>query len=96
MLSGGQIQAETLQEVIGTIIQTNPEVRANAYNRLGRDEEVRQAKSGYLPELNFTAEYGVQDIQEPESDSLNPQQFIISLRQNLFTGLATQNEVGRQ
>lgn len=96
LFSGGQIQAETLQEAIGTIIQTNPEVRASAYNRLGRDEEVRQAKSGYLPELNVIAGYGVQEIQDPERDSLNPQQFVISLRQNVFTGLATRNEVDRQ
>lgn len=91
------VQAETLKEAIDTMLQTNPEVRSVAYNRLGRDEEVRQAKSGYLPDLNFSAGYGIEDIQEPENvDDLNPQVFTLGLRQNIFTGLATKNEVDRQ
>jgi adhesin transport system outer membrane protein len=96
LLSGSFVQAETLKEAIDTMLQTNPEVRATAYNRLGRDEEVRQAKSGYLPELNFSAGYGVENIQEPVSDNIHPQIYTLSLRQNVFTGLATKNEVDRQ
>lgn len=96
LFGGCYVQAETLQEAIDTMLQTNPEVRSMAYNRLGRDEEVRQAKSGYLPKVDFTAGYGVREIQEPVNDSLDPQQFILSLRQNIFTGMATMNEVDRQ
>ena len=96
LLCGSYVQAETLKEAIDTMLQTNPEVRSVAYNRLGRDEEVRQAKSGYLPELNFSAGYGVENVQEPVSDNLHPQVFNIGLRQNVFTGLATKNEVDRQ
>ncbi|MDO8945607.1 MAG: TolC family outer membrane protein [Desulfocapsaceae bacterium] len=96
LFDGSCLQAETLQDAIGTMLQTNPEIRSMAHNRLGRDEEVRQAKSGYLPEINFSAGVGVQDIQEPTNDNLTPQQYTLSLRQNVFTGLATNNEVGRQ
>jgi adhesin transport system outer membrane protein len=96
LLSGSYVQAETLKEAIDTMLQTNPEVRSVAYNRLGRDEEVRQAKSGYLPELNFSAGYGVENIQEPVSDNIHPRVFTLGLRQNVFTGLATMNEVARQ
>lgn len=96
LLNGSYIQAETLQEAIADVIQTNPVIRSMAFNRLGRDEEVRQARSGYLPELDFSAGYGVQEIQEPVDNSLNPQQYTLSLRQNIFRGLATQNEVERQ
>ncbi|MBU0664834.1 MAG: TolC family outer membrane protein [Proteobacteria bacterium] len=96
LVNGSYIQAETLQDAIGTMLQTNPEIRSMAHNRLGRDEEVRQAKSGYLPEINFSAGVGVQDVQEPTSDNLTPQQYTLSLRQNVFTGLATNNEVDRQ
>ena len=90
LFNGSYIQAETLQEAIGTMLQTNPEVRSMAHNRLGRDQEVRQAKSGYMPEVNFSAGVGVQDLQEPVTDNLNPQQYTLGLRQNVFTGLATQ------
>ena len=93
---GSSIQAETLQEAVEAMLQTHPEVRSAAYNRLGRDEEVRQAKSGYLPKVDFIAGYGYREIQEPEEDSLSPQQYNLSLRQNIFTGLATKNEVERQ
>ncbi len=96
LFDGSCIQAETLQDAIGTMLQTNPEIRSMAHNRLGRDQEVKQARSGYLPELNFTAGVGVANYQEPVSDNANPQLYTLSLRQNVFTGFATNNEVERQ
>lgn len=95
-LTASSIQAETLREAIDAILQTHPEVRSNAYNTLGRQEEVKQARSGYFPTLDFSAGYGVQDIQEPINDTLYPELYQLSLRQNVFTGLATMNEVDRQ
>jgi adhesin transport system outer membrane protein len=94
--AGNSLEAETLQEAINGMLQTNPEVRSVAYNRLGRDEEVKQAKSGYLPTLEFSAGYGIQDVQEPVDETLYPKQYTLSLRQNVFAGLATINEVDRQ
>jgi len=96
LIGGNTVQGETLKEAIETMIKSHPEVRSQAYNRLGRDEEVRQAKADYLPKLDFIAGYGIQEIQEPESDSLNPGIFTLSLRQNVFAGMQTVNEVGRQ
>lgn len=96
LVNGSAVIGQTLQEAIHQILQTHPEVRSVAYNRLGRDEEVRQAQSGYLPTLNFTAGTGWQDVQEPLDDTLYPQQYTLSLRQNVFAGLATINEVDRQ
>jgi len=96
LFSSNTIPAETLQDAVNEMLQTNPEVRSVAFNKLGREEEVRQAKSGYLPTLDFTAGYGVEDVQEPSNDTLYPKQYTLSLRQNVFTGLATLNEVDRQ
>lgn len=96
LASGSAATGQTLQEAIHQILETHPEVRSVAFNRLGRDEEVRQAQSGYLPTLNFTAGTGWQDVQEPLDDTLYPQQYTLSLRQNVFAGLATINEVDRQ
>jgi outer membrane protein, adhesin transport system len=71
-------------------------VRSVVYNKLGREEEVKQARSGYLPTLGFTAGYGIQEVQEPADETLYPQQYTLSLRQNVFAGLSTMNEVDRQ
>lgn len=89
-------QAETLREAINEMLQTHPEVRSNAYNTLGRQEEVKQARSGYLPTLDLSAGTGVQEIQEPLDDTLHPQLLTLGLRQNIFAGLSTMNEVDRQ
>lgn len=96
LFTGNNLHAETLQEAIHGMLQTNPQVRSVAYNRLGRDQEVRQAKSGYLPTLQFIAGAGIQEVQEPTDVTLYPTQFTLSLRQNVFAGLATMNEVERQ
>lgn len=92
----GNTQAETLREAIQEMLTTHPEVKSSSFNTLGRKEEVRQAKSGYLPTLDFNAGYGVQEVQEPIDDTLNPQLLTLSLRQNVFAGMATVNEVNRQ
>lgn len=92
----GVSNGETLQEAVGEVLRSNPQVRSQAYNRLARDQEVKQARSGYWPTLDFSAGAGVEDIQEPEDDSLDPVEFRLSLRQNLFAGFSTKNEVERQ
>ncbi len=95
-LTAGSPQAETLREAIQEMLQTHPEVRSDAYNKLGREEEVKQARSGYLPTVDFNAGYGVQDVQEPFDDTLHPRLYTLGLRQNVFAGLSTMNEVDRQ
>lgn len=96
LLAGGVVQGETLPEAVGEVMRSNPQVRAQAYNRLARDQEVKQASSGYWPVLDFVAGTGIEDIQEPEDDELDPVEFRLSLRWNLFAGFSTMNEVDRQ
>lgn len=91
----GLAQAETLQEAIEVMIETNPEVRAVSANRNIRDEIVRQAKADYFPRIDFEAGAGVQEFQTPEDASLDPRLYRLGLRQNLFTGFATKNNVRR-
>jgi len=88
--------AQTLKEAVQTVIDSHPDVRSVSHNRLARDQEVRQAKSGYFPTLEFVAGAGIDDVNEPFDDQLSPQEYRISLRQNLFAGLSTKNEVKRQ
>lgn len=89
-------QAETLQEAVKYTIDTNPDVRAGAYNRLARDQEVRQAFSAYYPTFDVIGGIGYLDADEPVDGEFDPKELTLSLRQNVFTGLATKNEVERQ
>jgi len=84
------------------MLQTNPEIRAISFNRLARDEEVKQAKAGYWPTLDVSYSYGFNDQTNlgPPDDANNgdswPQSTVLSLRQNIFQGFATKYEVERQ
>ena len=41
-----EVQGETIQDAVKLVLQGNPEITAVAYNRLARDQEVRQAMAG--------------------------------------------------
>jgi adhesin transport system outer membrane protein len=99
LLGGGSAQGETLQNEIKYVLQTNPEIRAVAYNRLARDQEVIQAKGGYFPTLDASLSTGIdQRLHTFPSDptTTRPKATILSLRQNVFQFGATQSEVRRQ
>ncbi len=96
LLTGGASQAETLQESVEGMLTSNPDVLTVKFNRLARDQEVKQVRSGYLPQLDFIAGVGVQDIESGTDSSLGTQEYTLSLRQNVFTGFADQNEIERQ
>jgi len=88
--------AETLREAVQYLIETNPEIRTVVYNRLARDQQVTQARSGYFPELGLMAGAGFQEVDKPIDQSLDPWEFALSLRQNVFRGWQDMNEVQRQ
>ncbi len=89
-------QAESLGDAVKNVVETNPDVRSPAHNRLARDQEVRQARSGYLPTLDIEAGVGKDYNTDPTDEDYDPSLFYIKLRQNLFAGFATMNEVERQ
>ena len=89
-------QGETLKEAVQNIVETNPEVRSVVYNRLARDQQVKQARAGYFPELGINAWAGAREYDEPVDASLNPWEFTLGLRQNVFRGFQDVNEVDRQ
>src|SRR5210317_116512 len=95
----GSSQAETLHDAVHFMLQTNPEIRAVSFNRLARDEEVIQARSGYFPTLDVSSSYGVEKLNSlslPVDDKTYPKSTVLSLRQNIFQGFATKYEVERQ
>ena len=96
ILGSGYVQAETLQDAVQYMLQTNPEIKSLSYNRLARNEQVTQAKAGYWPILDISYGAGVDDQNHPFDNTSWPNSTILSLRQNVFTGFADQYEVKRQ
>ena len=96
IFGAGHAQAETLQDAVQYMLQTNPEIKSLAYNRLARDQEIKQAQAGYWPIIDVAYGAGVEDQSHPFDDTTHPQSTILSLRQNVFRGFADQYEVKRQ
>jgi len=91
------VQAETLQDAVYYMLQTNPDIRAQSFNRLARDEEVIQARSGYWPTVDVSYSTGIQKLENgPVEGKTSPESTVLSLRQNVFQGFATKYEVERQ
>lgn len=95
-LGAVDVHAETLQEAVRRMMETNPEVRSIAYTRMARAQEIKQAQAGLLPSVDISSGWGVTDQNEPFSETFWPNSTILSLRQNVFRGFADQYEVKRQ
>ncbi|RRV07962.1 channel protein TolC [Pseudomonas sp. v388] len=98
-----QAQAISLTEAIQHTIDHHPELQADKNQRLSAGEELNIAKGGYLPAVDLVAAYGRQRSDNPstralyghENRTLNYTQSELRLRQLLFDGFNTPNEVGR-
>lgn len=99
----GAAGATTLVEAVDTALATNPRVaRADALTRAaGRD--VREARGGYFPEIGVAGGIGAEDsnikqlsVTDQEAGTLTRREFALTLRQMLFDGFETANEVARR
>ncbi|MEB0042389.1 MULTISPECIES: TolC family outer membrane protein [unclassified Pseudomonas] len=97
-------QAMSITEAIQSTIQYHPEIHSNSNNRLAANEDVKIAKGGYLPTVDLVAGYGREGTDSPTSraltgnngrETLNYTQSELRLRQMLFDGFNTPNEVQR-
>src|SRR3990172_476425 len=85
LISGGNsVRGETIQDAIAYALRTHPEIRSTAYNKLARDQEVIQAKSGYYPRLDASSGVGLDMQSHPTYDTTWPRSTVLSLRQNVF------------
>ena len=100
----GYVNAATLQEVVSITIKTNPDVLAASNERNAVSEEVKQARAGYFPTLDLAVGTGWESSDNPttrarkghENVHMNRDEASINLRQMIFDGMATKNEVRRQ
>ena len=96
ILGGNSVRGETIQDAVDSALKTHPEIKSTAYNRLARDKEVIQAKSGYYPRIDASSGVGLNTQSHPFYDTSWPRTAVLSLRQNAFQFYATKYEVGRQ
>ncbi|HDS1737506.1 MULTISPECIES: TolC family outer membrane protein [Pseudomonas] len=99
-LSISFVQAQTLPEAMQKALEVHPEIQAGVNARVAADYQLRAAKGGYLPKVDITAGYGREGTDSPGTgnrwESLNRGESSLRLRQMVFDGFATSNEVGRQ
>lgn len=103
--AAGLVQATTLPEAMQKAMDVHPEVQAGVNARIAQDYNVRAAQGGYLPRVDVLAGYGRAGSDTPSTrasgnnhdwQTLNRGESSIRLRQMLFDGFQTSNEVGRQ
>ncbi|MDH4565661.1 channel protein TolC [Pseudomonas sp. BN414] len=102
-LATTQIHAMTLTDAIQSTLDKHPELLASAQNRLVADEEVKVAKGGYLPTVDLITGVGREQSDSPTTralgdhnkETLNFRDAELRLRQMLFDGFNTPNEVNR-
>ncbi|KFX67826.1 channel protein TolC [Pseudomonas taeanensis MS-3] len=103
VLASTQTQAITLSEAIQSTLDNHPELHASMNNRLVSDEEVKVARGGYLPTVDLLVGYGREKTDSPSTralgnhnqETLNFRDAELRLRQMLFDGFNTPNEVAR-
>ncbi|NQZ52996.1 MAG: TolC family outer membrane protein [Piscirickettsiaceae bacterium] len=101
--ASASLSATTLQEAVDTTIKTNPDVLAASNERNAVSEEIKQARAGYFPTLDLAIATGFESSDNPttrasdghENVHMNRDEASLNLRQMLFDGLATKNEVRR-
>jgi adhesin transport system outer membrane protein len=99
LMGAVDVRGETIQDAVKSVLQNNPDVTSVAYNRLGRDQEVRQAMADFFPVIDTSLSAGYVKLNHPtelEPDQLRPRSATIRLNQNLFRGGATLSETFRQ
>lgn len=96
-------QAMTLTEAIQSTLQYHPEISQSVNSRLTADEELKFARGGYLPSVDLLLGYGRENTDSPSTrsigdhndETMNRGDAEIRLRQMLFDGFGTPNEVKR-
>jgi adhesin transport system outer membrane protein len=91
-----------LTEAIQSTLANHPELQADINSRLSADAQAKMAKAGYLPTVDMMLGYGREHTDSPttrgsthNTETLTPGDAQLRLRQMLFDGFNTPNEVAR-
>lgn len=109
MLGGAPASAMTLEEAISTTLTSNPEIGAVRSNQRAIEQELRQARGLYLPQVDARGAYGYELTDSPatrsragringEGGGVGMQRYEtgLTVQQLIFDGFATDGEVERQ
>jgi adhesin transport system outer membrane protein len=96
IMGAADVRGETLQTAVKSVLQNNPDITSVAYNRLAREQEVRQAMADFFPTIDSSVSTGFVNQDNPYRDHFWPRSATIRLNQNLFRGGATLSETNRQ
>ena len=96
--------AITVQEAVKLSLSTNPDIGVAASNREAVDQELRQARGLYLPQIDASAAWGSRWINDgvtrarDGSDSQNneAEDYLITLQQRIFDGFEASATVDRE
>ena len=100
-------QATSLEEAVRISLATNPDIGIVASNREAVDQELRQARGLYLPQVDLALGYGRENTNNRSTRAKNANQYSgrraltrlessITLTQRVFTGFETQYTVDRE
>ncbi len=94
--------SQTLEQAVAQTLDSSPELRQAFHAFKASEEQVSQARSGYLPTVDLTAGYGWEQTNSPATRAagsgdveFDRGEAGISIRQILFNGFQTTSEVGR-
>lgn len=109
LVAGGSSHAGTVEDTIRAALSSNPDVGVVKADRDAIDQELRQARAGYLPSIDLRAAAGPEFSNSPAtrnrrsrpsgggaSTTLLRTESQLTLSQMLFDGFATRSEVDRQ
>jgi adhesin transport system outer membrane protein len=101
------VSAQSLKEALQQTVNENPEVQSAKDERLAVEQEIDQARAGYFPTIDLALGYGFEQSNNPSTRQrifnggqgtvqYGREEGSLVVRQMLFDGLATPNEVERQ
>lgn len=92
----GTVQAQSLEQAVATTLSQNPTIR-EAYNEFkSRESNIDAAQGDYLPSLDVDAGIGYADFNgDVTQGSFNPRDVTVSLRQLIWDGASTYNNIKR-
>jgi len=108
-LMSTQTSAESLHEAVQKTIKENPDLQSFKDDRLATEEQIGQARASFFPTIDLQGGYGFEQSDNPTTRTrisgygsnklgsvvYDRAESSIQLRQMLFDGLATPNEVNR-
>lgn len=105
-LYGAKAHAQSLEQAVAEALDSHPDIRQSFARFKSKEEDVNRASAGYFPTIDLTAGYGYEYTDTPANrrnaivgddgkTELARGEFGISIKQILFDGMYTRDEIDR-